>query len=622
MSLTAANLFQPAPSGVGAYGNVPMVPASGTWLAVMLTIAAQVQLPTTSWQSGAPERTLFAVEAVSFSLSDADISVMAQGGFLQTAASGTVTYTTVDGTTVTIPVTPDPSNPAQNPTGAPGWLDQLGQNVYATTRLAASYATGPLAIANTTPNTLGPYAVGAYHVASTTGPTYHNQASLSIPSSVIAGTGGTIVGIAPGLQSTVITTQSAHGLAVGNSVYLSVPSTSGISGLLGVFALVTAVTPTTFSVALGSSGTYVSGGTVYLCTVATMVADVAGIGSNAGPGQVATAVTQNAGVYVSNVTSWTGSNWESNAHYVSRCQLSLAARSPNGPYQAYEYYAESAQQILSTGVLPSGGSYPTYTLTNGPVLATAFSAPGTGAVNTVVASASPLSSVYGAAVTPGVAQDPVTGVSNANPCVVSVANATGLTAGQSMTVVISGVLGTSGVNGTFLGTYVSANSFSIPVNTIGAGTYTGGGQVEGGDLGQIDELLQLNVVPDGQAAFTTSAVALPIVVTAVVVVPQAYVAAYQLAVVTQLQTQLATYAIGGNADTSPANSVPWDDILAALEEAGVIALGAASYVKAVQSLSISDTVHAAVTSSGGGIAFPSPIYQAILSTPSITVLGV
>ena len=184
MSLTAAQLFQPSPSGVGPYGNVPTNPTPGTWLAEMLATAALVGLPTTSWQSGAPERTILATQAVSFALSDVDVSVMAQGGFLQTASTGTVTYTATDGTSVTIPVTPDPSNAAQNPTGAPGWLDLLLTNVYGVTRLQATYATGPLAIVNLKGTSVGPYVAGAYHVGNTTtGASYHNQVSLTVPPS-------------------------------------------------------------------------------------------------------------------------------------------------------------------------------------------------------------------------------------------------------------------------------------------------------------------------------------------------------------------------------------------------------------------------------------------------------
>ena len=626
MSLSAAQLFIPAPSGVGPFGNVPGVPQSGTWLAVMLTIAQQVQLPTTSWQSGAPERTILAIEAVTFAQSDVNISIMAQGGFLQTAASGTVTYTANNGTNVTVPVTPDPSNASQNPTGAPGWLDLLTTSVYDVPRLQATYATGPLAIVNLKGTSVGPYSAGGYHVGNAnTGATYHNQATLTIPSSVIAGSGGFINAVAPGLTGTTIQTVGAHGLAVGESVFVSVPLSSGISGLSGsatapgVFAIVTGITTNSFSIAVSSSGTYTSGGNVYLCSVPTMVADVTGIGSNASPQTVTTTVTQNAQVFASNVVGWSGSNWEANTALANRAQLSLAIRSPNGPSQSYVFYARTAQQILSTGVLPSGAAsgVPVYNLTNGPVVANEFSNPQTGVVTVVVASATPESTVLGANVTPGVAELPIVSVTNANPCVVTCSGPTSLTAGQSMTVTITGALGVAGLNGTFLATYVSSatpgTAFSIPLNSTSAGAYLGGGSVEGGDLGQIDALIQANVVPDDTTAVTVSALALPVNIVATVIVPQANVALYQQAVGPQLSTQIASYAIGGN---SPDFEVAYDDIVGALEEAGVLALGQASYVRQVQALTLNGQAN------GVGVAFPSNTYQAVLGTVSVSVLGV
>lgn len=607
MILTAAQLFTPAPSGVGAFGNVPMVPPSGTWLAVMLNIATLEQLPTTSWQSGDPERTILAIEAVTFSQSDVNISTIAQGGFLQTAASGSVTYTALDGTTVTIPVTPDPSNTAQNPTGAPGWLDLLTSSVYDVTRLSATAAAGPLALANLTAFTKGPYAAGQYHAACTpTGKTYSNLSSFSIPPSAIGGTGGTVSSVTPSLVSTIIGTLTAHGLAVNQSVYINIPTTSGISGLAGVFALVTSATATTFQVQLSSSGTYTSGGNVYACTVVPMSADALGIASNAGPGTVTTAVTQNAGVVISNIVGWSGSNYESNTALATRAQNSLGAASPNGPSQAYVYFATSAAQLLLEQTPP-------YQLTNGPVLANESANPQTGIVTTVVASTTPASTTLGQPVTPGVSQLAITNVTNANPCVVTCAGPIGLTVGQTMTAAIENVLGVLGVNSTFLAAYVSMNSFSIPIDTTSAGTYLGGGQVEGGDLGQIDLLIQNNCVPDDVTAVTVSALALPVTIVATVAVPQAFVATYRLAVTNQLQTQILSYSIGGNA---PTFEVTYDDIVAALEEAGVITFGAASYVRQIASLSINGQA------AGLGVVFPSNQYQAVLATPTITVVGV
>jgi hypothetical protein len=618
--LTVAQLFQPMPSGVGAFGAVPTVPAQGTWLALELELAGQLGLQTTSWQSGAPELTIFGIEAVAFSMSDVDISIMAQGGFLQSAASGSVTYVTQNGSTVTQAVTPDPSNAAQNPTGALGWEDLLAANVYDVERLAATQAAGPLAIVNVTGLSKGPYAIGAYHVQSLLGPTYSNEEALTIPSSIIGGSGGTISGVAPGAQYTIVTTASAHGLTPGDPVYVVLPATSGVTIFPGGqtpgsgFALVVSSTATTLQIAVPSSGTWTAGGTIYAPTTATMIADVAGIGSNAGPGVVTTAVTQNANVYVSNLVGWSGSNWESNTDLANRCILSLAARSPNGANQAYVYFAETAYQILQDAT-------PSYTLTNGPVTAEAFANPQTGIVTVAVASVTPASTTLGDNVTPGCAQLPVVGVSNTLPCVVTCSGATGLAPAGSMQVTIDGVLGVAGVNSSFVGTYVSANSFSIPLDTTSAGAYAGGGQVEGGDLGAIDLLLQNNVVPDNTTEITTSALALPITITATVVVPQAYVAQYQLAVIQQLQTQLASYSIGGDADSNPPNSVAWDDILAALEEAGVVTLGQPSYVVAVQSLTVAGNSTTA-TSSGTGIAFPGDTYQAIFVPASITVIGV
>jgi hypothetical protein len=182
-----------------------------------------------------------------------------------------------------------------------------------------------------------------------------------------------------------------------------------------------------------------------------------------------------------------------------------------------------------------------------------------------------------------------------------------------MTVTIDGILGPTIANGTFLATYVGADVFSIPISTIGQPTYLGGGSVDGGDLGQIDALLQENVVPDNTTAITVSALALPIQVVATVVVPQAYVAAYQLAAIAQLQTQIASYAVGGNA---PDFAVAYDDIVGALEEAGVVQLGQASYVRQIQSLSLNGG------GVGVGVPFPLLTYQAVLSNPLVTVVGV
>ena len=121
------------------------------------------------------------------------------------------------------------------------------------------------------------------------------------------------------------------------------------------------------------------------------------------------------------------------------------------------------------------------------------------------------------------------------------------------------------------------------------------------------------MVPDDTTAVTVSALALPVNIVATVIVPQANVALYQQAVGPQLSTQIASYAIGGN---SPDFEVAYDDIVGALEEAGVLALGQASYVRQVQALTLNGQAN------GVGVAFPSNTYQAVLGTVSVSVLGV
>jgi hypothetical protein len=605
--LTVTQLFTPAASGVGSTGVVPLSPATGTWLYWELQAAQTVGLPTTAWLPGGIERELLAINAIVISQDDAVISQMAQGSFLQSAALGTVTYQALNGQTITIPVTPDPSNSAQNSTGALGYLDLLGQGVYDVFRLLATYASGPLAIVNTGATTQGPYAAGLYHVASASA-SYSNLASLTIPSSVIAGGGGIVTSVSVGLTYTLIYCPSPP--AAGSIVYVNIPSSSGVSGLGGIFATVASSGGGYFRINNGSSGSYTSGGQVYLCTVATMQADIIGIGSNAAPGAVNQTITQANSVSVSNVVSWSASNYETNQAYATRCQNSLAAASPNGPSAAYVYFAESAYQILSEET-------PAVTLTNGPVTAYEYATPATGVVTTVVASATPVSTTLGQNVTPGSAQNPVTGATNANPIVISTENPHGLVGspGSTGTVTIAAILGNTNANGTWTATIVSGSSFSIPI--AGNGTWTGGGTVEAGDLGQIDNLLQENVVPDGIIAITVSALAFPIAVAGTVVVPQANVAQYRLAVLPALVAYLASLNIGGDA---PDFSVDYDDVIAALGGAGLFELGQTSVVRAYQGVTIAGN---GIGPGTANIPFPGTNYQALLaSASSITVQGV
>lgn len=65
----------------------------------------------------------------------------------------------------------------------------------------------------------------------------------------------------------------------------------------------------------------------------------------------------------------------------------------------------------------------------------------------------------------------LSGATNANPIVVTTTANHGVTTGQP--VVISGVGGNTAANGSFVATYVSATTFSVPAT--GNGAYTSGG---------------------------------------------------------------------------------------------------------------------------------------------------
>lgn len=603
--LQITDLFTPAPSGVGL--NIA-TPPPGSWLASMLKVATVLGLPTTSWQPGAPERTIFSMDAAMKSMTDAIISLMAQGGFLDFAAAGTVSYTAIDGTITTSYVTPDPSIASQNPDGSPGWLDALGQSFYNVPRIQATSAAGPLAIANTTNGTLS-YAIGLYHVANTnTGATYSNTVALSIPPSRIAGGGGTVTSVAAG-GSTSVSTTSAHGLASGNTVYFN--GVVGINGINGFFAQVASVpTSNTFTISLLTSGSYVSGGNVYLCTTSNFAADVIGIPSNAAPGEVTSAVTQNVGVFIDNLGAWSAANYESNAAYAARIRLSLAALSPNGPANAYEYFALSAQQILASQVPPINIS---------PISqANAFSNPATGVVTTYVAAQSPISTVQGHPVTEGCSQLGILHATEDAPILIVTVSPHGLATGDTVT--ISGAQGNTAANGTWSINVIGSVEFTMN-NSVGNAPYSGGGTVDGGTLGQVDALIQANVVPDGIVqAITQSALAFPITVVATVVIPRAYFSLYQTAAPAALIALLASLPIGGNEDTAPTSPtfgqfvVPYSAIEGALSNAGVLTVGANSYVREIASLTVNGgTVNA---------VYPANNYIALLVTPTINLVGV
>lgn len=319
--------------------NVP--PTADEWNTAELNVANVYGLPTTSWQAGATERTIFAVVANMQAQADVGSSIAIQGGYLDFAASGTVTFTNPDGTTTTLYVTPDPSIPAQNPTGQLGWLDVLADSVYDVQRILVTASGGPLALLNTSVTTYGPFAPGSYHVAQpglASKPTYSNAASLTVAPSVVV---GTVSGTASsgGLVELTVT---AHAQVTGAIVYVA--NVGGTIEANGAWAIV--VVDADHFTLTGSVWTnaWTSGGTVYTPTLATFAADVGGTASNANANAVTQAVTSLIGIAVRNPSQWLGTDTQGNLALAAACRLKLQSISTGGPSGAYVYFALYAQK--------------------------------------------------------------------------------------------------------------------------------------------------------------------------------------------------------------------------------------------------------------------------------------
>lgn len=544
------------------------------WLQVMLTNAATLSLPTTAWQEGTPELTILTIVAEALANEDRISSQVAQGGFLDSAGSGSVTYTATNGDLITSPVTPE---------GGPGWLDLLSLNQYDTTRVPAIYAPGNIAIANTTAVASGPYAIGTYHVTNpSTRAAYSNTAPLTIAGVNIVG--GTVIG-ATNASPIVVETSGAHGRTTGDTVKVS--GVTGNTAANGFFTI-TVVDATHFDLDSSTgNGAWVSGGTVNLCTVGAFAADVAGPTGTSARGTITQTVTTLTGVTVYNTGAFYGASVETNADLVIRCRLKLASLSPSGPSGAVEYFAKLAQTLSAPAVIATPATRTKKS-----------SSPSTGTVSLLVASATGAIS--------GIVNATVTGATNASPIVVTTTAAHTLASGNYVTV--AGVLGNYAANGTFQIVVTGANTFQL-VGTTGTGAYTGGGTVQGGDLGQIYRIVQANAVSDNGVLYVASATAFNIAVAATVTVPIANFAAYQVAAQAKLVEFMAQFPIGGYLTTLPINN-----IISTLTSAGVVGTSA-SYVKLISGVTLNG-VAASVT-------YPSSSHVGVLSpTPVITVIGV
>jgi hypothetical protein len=593
--LTIQQLFAPAVSGVG-----PNPPASGSWLATMLGISSTLQLQATAWQSGGIARTMLAVMSTVQAQQDGIVSLMAQGGFLDFAGSGTVTYVNSQGTSVTVYVTPDPSIPSQNPTGVPGWLDELASAVYNVQRIGAVFASGTLYLTNTSGTTYGPYGSAGYHVANpNSGATYSNLAALTIAPSSILGTSNSAILNLGGLIE--ITTATAHGLATG--AIITIVGASASTNANGTWTI--AVVDTTHFTLNGS--VYASAGPLtgltYSTQSASFQADKSGSASTSVTGTITQAVTSLVGVQVVNLTTWAGANAQSNTSLVSQCRAKLATISPNGAKNASVYFAIQAFSLLQNQLttLP----FAQYTLIGGPITRTVpIVNTVTGVVTTVVANAG--GAVHGAV------QLVVSAATNAGPIQITTGTH-GLNTGD--VVYIAGVTGNTAANGTWTITVLNGTQFTLNGST-GNGAYANGGTVEGSDLGAVDQIIQANVVPNATVELTQTATNVNVALVATVWLPASMVASAAATIQAVLAAYFQNIPIGGYTDDSTAlaytNVVPYNAVLSLLSEAFPNPAGG-SYAQNVTLTLNGGTSNIALTTTQVAVLSP---------TPTVTVNGI
>jgi hypothetical protein len=600
MGTSMADLITPLPSGIGP-GSSQSNPPANSWLAVNLANAATVGLTPTAWQSGSPTRSLLAVSAVDQAKQDASICQMVMGGFLDWAATGTVSYVDPNGHTITWAVSPDPSDPSSgNTNGAPTWLDMLCGSNFGVTRLPASPVTLTITLANTSVTTPTTYLPGTYHVQDISRPqsTYSNDAALTISPSTVLGTSITAISNSGTIQ---ITTATAHGLSTGVAVFITgAPAASNANG----FWQVTVTGANTFLLNNSTAGSGGSAGSVYSTMSAAFTADAAGTQYSAAAGDISLAISSNTGVSVTNFAPCTGANWESNANYVARTRLAFAALSPRGASAAYEYFALTSFSILSSvGVTLGCGAITRVTVSTNPL---------TGTVTTCVAPGSLSSTTQGAAVVSGATGLVATAATNASPILVTVPNH-GLTNGEL--VECTGFLGNTGANGTYAILVNDANSFYL-IGSHGTGTYTGGGQIDAGDLGAIDSIIQDNSVPDGDVAYTVPALTQLIAIVGTATVPIAQQFVYKANLVALLTSYVNAMPVGGYPLTGGGNGLPIDVVIGLFYQAGYQPNGT-SYVTNVSGVAVNGYTTDLVFSPtlmgcGVGVVYPEP---------TITVVG-
>lgn len=500
------------------------------WLYEALQDAANLGLPSTAWQPGDPLRTLLQIFSLQFAKDDAQVSAQGQGGLLDFAAAGSVTFTDIDGSTFTIPVTPDPSVPGQNPNATPGFLDFLVASNYGLSRIPGTAASGSLYLVNTTVSSLGTFGAGGFHFANIgTGATFSNSAGFTYSSSasfsVSAVTYSTPV---------ALTTSAPHGLSTG--AVIAVFNVPGLQGLLGQtatpvgqgigFCTVTVTSATTLSLnGVTGSGLYFGGGKIYIPQVVTDQADLVGTQGNSGPGTLSAQITSAPGGYFTNIATQAGTNYQSNANLAALARASLAMLSPNGATGSYVTFALLAALILAGQPVNAAGLVlpnlaPTNVTLDGGAITQAVTNENTanGTTTLIIANAGgPVSGCF---------NENITTVTPGTPVQVT-AIGHGLVSGDYAQ--INGVVGPVSINAVWQVTVLDPNNITLN-GSSDATAYVSGGVISGGDIYLVDQVVRTYARPNGSPLVTQSAIGIPVTPAATIYVPRAFVADYKVKV--------------------------------------------------------------------------------------------
>lgn len=503
-------------------------------LDTILSVCATLGLPVTAWQPGSVVRTgLTAVAQLASNLSGL-VSIPIRGGFLDYAAATDVT-----------------------PEYGPGWLDVCGSSVYGAKRLPATSAACRITLANASaaPISITP---GSFRCAQGGGSkaTYSSFESATLT----AANTKSIAGSANAVLHVV-----AHGMSDGDIVLVKNHLVNTAAN--GSFPITVGDADHITLVGYVGSGTGGASGTVTdpVNTTFAILADSPGSASSAGPGAINAINTPFAGVSIVTNTLALGTDPETNANYAARCRTKQAARSPNGPHDAYSFFARTI----------NGPDEPVH-VTSGPLDAPAAPVtksatdtdPTTGSVTTYVASA------VGAYATPPnytnqVAKG-ITSSTNASPIVIHKA-AHGYVTGDQIDISEHEI--NTAANGPWTIVRVDADHYSLNGSTgngVGAATGT---SYRYSDLDLIDQSIQANAVPDGVTAATLTATALVVDVAGDLYVPATSAAGVEAVVSAALADYLATFPLGG-ITTSAANRLPYENLVRVINAA--LPVGAAS----------------------------------------------